>query len=177
MDKSQHKKPVNRLHNIKRYEKKEHNSYAAWLVCVQHTRHETKQPFTDAAYGGKRKALQAAISYRDELLAKIGTVEHLLWFKTILRSNNTSGITGVYRRERTDKRSPNSLNIYWEACWRNEHGARGSRCFSITLYGELEAKQMAIAERECQLKRVCAIKGSYWHIPHNQKVKKTSESS
>lgn len=173
MDKPQPKKPVNRLHNIRRYEKKENNSYAAWLVCVQRTHHETKKPFTDAAYGGKHKALQAAISYRDELLAEIGTVEHLLWYKTIVRSNNTSGITGVYRREKIDKRSPNSLSLYWEAFWRNEYGARCSRCFSITLYGEFEAKQMAIAEREYQLKRVCAIKESYWLIPHNQKVKKT----
>ena len=161
MKKTQPKEPINTLHHIQRYEKKERNAYAAWHVRVQRVQHETKKFFTDAEYGGKRKALQAAIIYRDELLAKSDTIEHLLWFKTLLRSSNSSGITGVSRREKTDKRCPNSLSIYWEANGRNENGDRYNRCFSITRYGEIEAKQMAIAVREYYLARVCSRKGSY----------------
>jgi hypothetical protein len=42
--------------------------------------------------------------------------------------------------------------------WLASYGATRQRKFSVMLYGELEAKQLAIAERERQLKRVCAAK-------------------
>jgi hypothetical protein len=48
--------------------------------------------------------------------------------------------------------------VFWLASWVNEHGATRQRKFSVMLYGELEAKQLAIAERERQLRRVCAAK-------------------
>ena len=47
--------------------------------------------------------------------------------------------------------------MYWIAAWTDEHGATRQRKFSVARYGEEEAKRLAIAEREYQLKRVCAI--------------------
>jgi hypothetical protein len=82
--------------------------------CNVGTRPTTKcslMPFM----GGKRKALKAAIAYRDALLNQHSTLEHQLWVRTRLRKNNTSGIPGVCRYERASVASKSTELRF--ACW------------------------------------------------------------
>ena len=108
-------------------------------------------------YGGRPKALLAAVSFRNQLLAKAHH-EYQIWRRSIPRRNNRSGITGVGRYDTIANPRTGRREIFWLAYWVNEDGSSGKRKFSVSAYGESKAKQLAIAERERQLRRVCAIK-------------------
>lgn len=56
-----------------------------------------------------------------------------------------------------DNPNTGSVRAFWLASWINEHGASCKRKFSVARYGEQEAKLLAVAERDYQLRRVCAI--------------------
>lgn len=147
---------MKRLVRIRRvdYEAKHTHGY---LVQVQRNHRITKKFFSDGVYGGKRKALLAAVSFRNQLLAE-AHYEYRIWRRSILRRNNRSGITGVGRYDTIADPKMRRREIFWLAYWVNEDGSSGKRKFSVLAHGESGARQLAIAERERQLKRVCAIK-------------------
>lgn len=172
MDKPQPIKTESRHHHIYRVDN-EIKRIHAWQVDVVRNNHGTYKRFSDAAYGGKREALQSAINYRNDLIAKTNLFDHQIWIRTKLRRNNKSGVPGVYRNEKSDTRYPNAPRLYWVAIWVDELGVRRCRSFSISRYGELEAKRMAIEERERKLIQVCVAKGSHWRDPLIQKARKS----
>jgi hypothetical protein len=128
-----------------------------WRVTLQRKGEITIKMFSDGVYGGKRKALKAAVEFRRALLNQYSPVEHQLWVRTRLRRNNTSGIPGVGRYEVLANPNTGRREAFWLASWINENGASRKRKFYVSCYGEREAKLLAIAERERQLNRVCAI--------------------
>ncbi|MBI5568591.1 MAG: AP2 domain-containing protein [Desulfomonile tiedjei] len=128
-----------------------------WVVVVTRKGESIVKRFSDGTYGGKRKALEAAVEYRDALLAQDEPFDHQIWIRTRLRKNNKSGIPGVHRYEIRDNSGNGNVREYWIATWTNEHGVTRQRKFSIARYGEEEAKLLAIAERDYQLRRVVAI--------------------
>lgn len=112
------------------------------------------QFFGDNAYGGKRKALQAAREFRDELEA-----EHPHYSRRevarIKSARNSSGTVGVHLTEETDKRWPNQPTyLYWVAQWSPEPGVRKSRRFSVSKYGEEEAYRLAVNARRKGLREM-----------------------
>lgn len=129
----------------------------AWVVTLRRKGVSVVRRFSDGVYGGKRKALKAAVKYRNSCLARDNPFEQQIWTRTRLRKNNTSGIPGVGRYEAVDNPHSGSVRAFWLASWIDEHGASRKRKFSVTLYGEEEARLLAIAERNYQLRRVCAI--------------------
>jgi hypothetical protein len=143
--------------NIHRIDNTSNRTFA-WLVQVQRNKRVATKMFTDAVYGGKNNALQAAITYRDQLIAEVSPLEYQLWKRTILRRNNTSGIPGVSRHDKIVNPNTGARQVFWLASWVNEDGLTRQRKFSVLRYGELQAKQLAITERDRQLKRVCAAK-------------------
>ncbi|MBI4936722.1 MAG: hypothetical protein HY846_00620 [Nitrosomonadales bacterium] len=145
------------LKNIRRIDN-ETNRTHAWLVHVQRGNRIVIKMFSDSVCGGKRKALQAAITFHAQLLAEVPDYDYQIWLRTRLRRNNTSGIPGVARYDKIANRNTGRREVFWLASWVNEHGASCKRKFSVLCHGESKAKQLAIAERERQLKRVCAIK-------------------
>jgi hypothetical protein len=132
------------------------NGDHGWVVTLQRKGAIIVKRFSDGIYGGKRKALKAAVEYRDSFLARDKPFDHQIWIRTRLRKNNKSGIPGVLRYEITNARA-GSVRTFWIAAWTNEHGVTRQRKFSVALYGEEEAKLLAIAERDYQLRRVVAI--------------------
>jgi hypothetical protein len=138
----------------------------AWRVTLQRHNDIVVKYFSDAIYGGKRKALKAAGEYRGELLRRYSPYAHAVWVRTRLRRNNTSGIPGVGRYERLDNPKTGYVRVFWLASWVNEQGASRKRKFSVSLYGERHAKRLAVAERERQLSRVCAVKSKQF-MTHN----------
>jgi hypothetical protein len=137
---------MNSSRNITRVDHEASRTHA-WRVTVQRHNDIAVKTFSDAIYGGKRKALKAAEAYRDELLRRYSPYAHAIWVRTRLRRNNTSGIPGVGRYEQLDNPKTGSVRVFWLASWVNEQG-----------YGELHAKRLAVAERERQLSLVCATK-------------------
>ena len=106
----------------------------------------------------KAKPAQAAICYRDQLLAEANPSSTNCGVELSCVVTTPSGISGVSRHDKIVNPKTGRRQVFWLASWVNEHGATRQRKFSVMLYGELEAKQLAIAERERQLKRVCAAK-------------------
>ena len=159
MNKPQPKKPVDRLHHITRVDNETKNTHG-WCVTVVRNKQRTDKQFSDPVHGGKHNCLQVAIKYRDELLKETDMAELLIGYRTNLRSDNKSGVAGVSRRERFNKGYPNSGCLYWISRGFNEYGLNSTRYFSIPRYGEDIARQMAIDERERQVKRVCDIQAS-----------------
>jgi hypothetical protein len=84
--------------------------------------------------------------------------EYHIHRRTILRRNNTSGIPGIGRYDNIANPDTGARAIFWLAFWDDEHGVRRQRKFSVLRHGEREAKKMAMAARERQLKEVCAAK-------------------
>ena len=146
------KRPI----RIRRFDDEAKRTYG-YLVQVQRNYRITTKFFSDGVYGSKPKALLAAASFRDQLLAE-AHYEYQIWRRSIPRRNNRSGITGVGRYDTITGRRRRRRDIFWLAYWVNEDGSSGRRKFSVLAHGESKAKQLAIAERERQLKRVCTIK-------------------
>jgi hypothetical protein len=149
---------MKRLRNIRRIDDdSRRRSTHAWFVQVQRDYRIAMKMFSDGVYGGKRKALQAAIAFRAQLLAEVSDYEYQIWLRSVLRRNNKSGIAGVSRHDAIDNPNTGRRVIFWLASWTDEHRVSRKRKFSVLRYGERKAKQLAIAERERQLKHVCAI--------------------
>lgn len=147
---------MKRLRNIVRIDHEASRTHA-WRVTLQRRNEIIVKPFSDAVHGGKRKALKAALEYRDYLLRQYSAFEHQVWVRTRLRKNNTSGIPGVARYEVLANPHTGRREAFWLASWVNEVGASRKRKFYVSCYGERQAKRLAIAERNQQLNRVCAI--------------------
>ncbi|OGT20083.1 MAG: hypothetical protein A2V90_07260 [Gammaproteobacteria bacterium RBG_16_57_12] len=141
------------IRNIRRIDDDSRSTYA-WLVQVQRKNNIIIKMFSDSIFGGKKKALSAALEFRNALTAVPSPAERNLWHRTIVRRNNTSGIPGVGLVRR-----PNGTER-WIAYWIDENGNNKSRSFSVTIHGYSRAKQLAITERQRQLKRIFIIKSS-----------------
>jgi hypothetical protein len=117
-----------------------------WKVQLVRHRKAYARYFSDAQYGGSGQARQAAIEWRDRFdievprLSRAGKAD-------ILRSNNTSGVPGVFPWQYKDKKG--RIHRYWVAVWKPEPGQKHkSRKFSIARYGEEDAKARAIQARQ-----------------------------
>jgi hypothetical protein len=143
--------------NICRIDSSEKHTHA-WRVTFQRKGKIALQHFSDGVYGGKKRALDAAFAFRNQLLTDYSDFEHLVWVRTRLRKNNTSGIPGVGRYESITNVRTGHRDVYWLACWTDEHGLRHRRKFRVSRYGERQAKRLAIAERKRQLLQICELK-------------------
>ncbi|WP_300733001.1 AP2 domain-containing protein [Pseudomonas sp.] len=114
----------------------------AWKVDVQHAGRNHVHLFNFAEYGGESAALAAAEALRDELALK-APLSFSYECRQRLMPHNTSGHPGVYRVQ------SNHIE-YWRATTRI-HGYNLSKSFRIDRYGDDEAKQLALQERERQL--------------------------
>jgi hypothetical protein len=106
--------------------------------------------FYDADYGGSRKAELAAREHRDELLARLPADSRQSGPQVRRRSNNSSGVAGVYRTHQSvvrfcveDGEWYKYTQPYWVAAWTETDGKRHSKKFSVKKYGEGKAKKLA----------------------------------
>jgi hypothetical protein len=144
---------------ITRVDNESHPAHC-WRVVVKRKGECIGKTFSDSVYGGKRKALKAAIEHLSTLQDQISSFEYLHWVRTRPRRNNTSGVRGVGRYETPDNPKTSYRSAFWQARWFDEQGVIHQRRFYVSRYGEHRAKLLAIAEREYQLTRVCALKAS-----------------
>lgn len=111
----------------------------AWHFSMKKNNQQHLKRFSFKAYGGEKKALEAAIKYRDNFIAENNIDIELRFSK--------SGIVGVSRTE--DIRYNNGKKIvwtYWQAAW-TVNGKQITQRFPINTYGENVAKELAIKAR------------------------------
>jgi len=124
----------------------------SWFVTVQRRGQIYYRHFTDSVYGGKRRALDAARTYRDGLVASLVPLTRPERCR-IRKKNNRSGISGVTRIDVINtSRGRSYRRQYWLAQWPISNGKAQTRKFSITRYGERGAFQRALRARRQALK-------------------------
>jgi len=102
--------------------------------------------FSDKKYGGREQALVVAQAFYLELRKKLGLPGHRdrRWWAETVRRRGKSGIQGI---SRMINRRVKPWRKYWVAKWSPELGIVRKKQFSIRIYGEEKAKQLAIRAR------------------------------
>jgi hypothetical protein len=145
----------NAMHHIHR---KVANHTNAWVVLIQRHNLDVFRSFSDNQHGGKRKALEAARSYRDGLMEPLTQYVYEMGRRSVMRRNNRSGIVGVGRYVRKDLPKGAAGSVYWMARWIDENGRQRAKKFATSRWGERGAKQLAVEVRERELRRAVALK-------------------
>ncbi len=137
------------MHSISRVDHEASRTHS-WLVRIQRRNRMHCRHFSDAAHGGKRRALQAAKAYRDDLIQRHSPLSRAE-FCTIRKKTNRSGVSGVTRHD-TPGRTPTSpRHTFWLAQWPIGGGKAKKRKFSIKRYGERGAYLRALRARRAAL--------------------------
>ena len=124
----------------------------SWFVTVQRRGRIYHRHFADLVYGGKHKARHAAQVYRDSLIATLRPLTRLERCR-IKKKNNRSGVSGVTRIDTTEQsRGRSRRRQYWLAQWPIGSGKAKTKKFSITRYGEHEARRLALQASQEALK-------------------------
>ena len=119
-----------------------------WLVNFRRRGKAYSKSFYDVACGGSKKAKAAAVAWRDGQLARLEALT-LLEFHKQRRSNNLSGVPGVYFH----KTLVQPLG-FWQANIRFQGGKRIARTFSVRKFGRQEAFRLAVSARSELLAKV-----------------------
>ena len=147
------------MYGISRIDDPIHYTHA-WRVSLRRRGKALVKNFPDKKHGGKRKALQLARQFRDELIAKHPPITRTEVARK-LQKNNRSGVSGVCRFASVywlaDGRQ--RRNWYWEAIWPTSPGKSETKRFSEKKYGKEGAFTMACEARE---KGLAKVKGVFW---------------
>ena len=119
-----------------------------WRVNFRRQGKLYSKTFYDLTCGGSKEAKAAAIAWRDEQLAAIKALT-LIEFHQQKRSNNLSGVPGVYFQK-----TPAQPLGFWQAYIKTNDGKRAAKSFSVRKYGEREAYRLAVAARSELLTKV-----------------------
>lgn len=154
-----HNEPSKGMYGISRIDDDLYNTHA-WRVSLCRHGKKLVKNFPDKKFSGNHKALASAMAFRDQLLLEHPPISRKE-FCNARRSNNKTGITGVYEYCKTYKlkNGDSKETWYWEANWPNAVGESLCKAFSTKRYGEEMAKQMAIRARAEGMKKV---EGTFW---------------
>jgi len=146
-------------YGISRFDDDIRNTHG-WRVSLRRYGKMLVENFPDKKYGGRHKALKLARQYRDELLGKFPPISRRE-VCLIKRSNNKSGISGVYTYAKSYRLRDGTIREtrYWEASWPGDEGKNISINFSVNRYGEELARSMAIRARMLGLE---GVEGPFW---------------
>lgn len=112
-----------------------------WRINFRRRRKTYSRGFHDLKYGGSKKALAAALAWRDRTLKRAGVLS-FREFHAHRRSNNTSGVAGVHFL--TSERQPKGA---WQAKIKLADGRKVTKSFGVARFGERSAFKRAIAAR------------------------------
>ncbi len=121
--------------NIVRHEYDKAKGFG-WEVVVKRQAKVYRRYFSDSRFRGSERALQAAISFRDDLIGKLPLPLKLKRY----HSRNTSGIVGISIIE---KRRKHGIAVYIRALWPQG----GYASFSVDRLGFRAAWENAVAAR------------------------------
>lgn len=116
-----------------------------WVVNFSRSGTMYSKRFYEPMYGGSKQARQAAIAWRDEMLAKTKPMT-VVEFSQKVRSNNTSGVPGV-----TFHKTAVQPEGIWQAGLTLASGKRLRKSFSVLMHGERQAYELAVQARQAML--------------------------
>jgi hypothetical protein len=147
------------MYGISRIDDDQHRTHA-WRVSFSRRGKRYVKNFPDKKWGGKQRALTAAKEYRDKFLKQNPPLTRKE-FCSIIRCNNTTGISGVYRFAKRFKLKNGQIreSWYWEATWPIGDSKQSHITFPVNELGERMAKRMAIDARRRALEE---LEGDYW---------------
>ena len=121
-----------------------------WCWAVSFRRRGTAyfRQFYFVGRGGSKKALAAAVAWRDRQLKRVRELSKRE-FCQIVRSSNRSGEPGVYFL-----RPREHQNGVWQAQLRLPDGRKITKTFSVHKFGHQEAFKRAVAARRDMLRLV-----------------------
>ncbi|HMS85234.1 MAG TPA: AP2 domain-containing protein [Nitrospira sp.] len=142
-----------RLYAIQRIDHQRSRTHA-WKVIIQRRKTIYMRYFSDGRHEGKEAALKAAKAYRDQLIARHPPMTRRE-VCVIRKTNNTSGVSGITRIDSVEWTQSRKVHrLYWDAQWPTLSGKPVHRKFSITLYGERRAFQLAVHARRQGLRQL-----------------------
>ncbi|NTF07996.1 hypothetical protein G6L37_17660 [Agrobacterium rubi] len=127
---------------------------ASWWVSLRRRGHRIVRLFKDSVYGNDEAAYKAARAYRDAVIEAIPPATNHEQ-AVLLRKNNQSGISGVRRIETREGDA-------WQATLMTNDGQKREN-FTVSKFGELVAKSMAIAQRRKWLAALPVTHLAYAH--------------
>lgn len=133
--KVQASQPEQKLYGIGPY-RRSGGITVGWIVSIKRRGDHVNRCFLAKNFGGMDQALQAATAFRDEVNQRFPPLTKREKC-SVLRSNNTSGVPGIYLTTTGE----------WMARVFLDDGRRKTRRFSIRLLGEDEARRRAIQAR------------------------------
>lgn len=125
-----------------------------WFVRGYRNGKTYSKLFSDKKSGGKKRALELARDFRDNLHKELEEIPVRPRGRRIVYrdSRNSTGVLGVCR---TAKRGPNgTVNECYSVSWRPEPGVQKCTSFSIRKYGEKRAFELAVAHRRKMLREI-----------------------
>jgi hypothetical protein len=142
---------------IQRYE---HHGFTGWVVSATRRNKRFTRYFSDP--NGQRKALQAARVYRDKLLSRLPPPRRI----RIKDKRNTTGVIGVCRQEYREKSG--KWFVRYIAEWPKSDGTTGTASFSVNLYGEEDAFELAVYCRRKGLRELGLPRAYYERVSDNK---------
>lgn len=118
-----------------------------WVVRFRRNRKTYVGHFADSHHAGKRAALKAAKTWRDERLREAEPMTSKA-FHSFIRKNNTSGVTGVFCVKLIKTRRNGTRTEHWAWIAHSPTKPTRARSFSISKYGEQVAFRHAVAARK-----------------------------
>lgn len=143
----------------------DYEGLSGWLVRISwypNGRYETRKwhgkLFAFRDFASHEAALAAAREYRDTWIEENKDKRYLRGigerFSPTLPRNNTSGIVGVNRSNKTQK-----SGAHWQTTYPLPSGKKANRKFPISIYGEVGALRLAIQARRAGLMAVLGEPG------------------
>ena len=142
---------------IQRYE---HHGFTGWVVSATRRNKRFTRYFSDHPKG-RRKALQAARTYRHKLLSRLPPPKKI----RTTEKRNTTGVIGVWRQEY--RRRSGRWFARYIAEWPNSNGTSSTASFSVNLYGEEDAFELALYCRRKGLRELGLPRAYYERVSHN----------
>jgi hypothetical protein len=112
-----------------------------WAVDFRRRGKPYSKKFHDLKHDGSKKALEAAIAWRDKKLAETNILTYRE-FRQQKRSNNTSGVPGVHFL-----RTVTQPHGVWQAKIKPRGGKAAHKTFSVQKFGYQGAFKRAVAAR------------------------------
>ena len=130
------------------------DSTHGWQVRVYRHGKTFSKLFSDRKSGGRDQAFEAAVAYRDQLLAEVAALPAEAPRRRLILSNkgNTSGVVGISRTRKRDRRGVQ--HEVYAVSWNPEPGVARGTSFSIKRYGEDDAFRRACELRWTKMKEI-----------------------
>lgn len=129
------------------YDKEGHAVPSGYMVRFSRRGKHHQAYFSDSRYGSQKKALEAAITHRDEMEPKyrlMTSVERA----NIQMSTNTSGTVGVRWSTKVMTKGEKTYTFEFAVAAWTGVGGRHTKTFSVEKYGKEQAWKLAVKARK-----------------------------